>query len=220
MCGGPAIQIPDETATGADDAEDILTIRGVVEGIVPANHEDQALAGAASLLPSYRIREFVDFAERAMLEQIVDKDLFDRVVELKERREKKGTTYSEQEREGRASAGGRDEELSNVPELRASIEGTTEEEDTPHMDKEYRAIVASLRDNHTPEEVDAILATVEREGVEAAKILETDGGDVDEVIEAVRRKTYEEKDRIIAEIEEEMAGPRSGTAAEGGEKRT
>ena len=86
------------------------------------------------------------------------------------------------------------------------MEGTSEEPDTPRIDREYQEIIVSLRENHTPEEVDAILATVEREREEVIKIMETEGGDMDDVIEFVRRKTYEEKNRILDEIETELKG--------------
>ena len=39
---------------------------------------------------------------------------------------------------------------------------------------------------------------------EVIKIMEKEGGDIDDVIEAVRRKTYDEKARIMEEIEHEM----------------
>ena len=211
--------MPNNTATSADDSDGVLTIQGVVEGVVPTNHEDQTLAGAASFLPSYRIREFIDFAERFMLEQIVDKDLFARIADLKERKDRRGTTYDEQGGVSETFVNKHDNELPNDPVLQASIEGSREGEDTPHIDRQFQKILTSLREHHTPEEVDAILATVEREKKEVAQLLEKEGGDVDDVIEVVRRKTYEEKDRIMAEIEQEMAGQRSGTAAEGDRKQ-
>jgi hypothetical protein len=39
--------------------------------------------------------------------------------------------------------------------------------------------------------------------------METEGGDMDDVIEFVRRKTYEEKNRILDEIETELKGQMS-----------
>jgi hypothetical protein len=185
-----------------------------VEGIVPTNHESRELAGLASLLPSYRVREFVDYAERIMLEQIIDKDLFGKVVDLKEKKDRRGTTYGTG-REGEVhevidgSDDVDDDELPDDPILRATMEGTSEEPDTPRIDREYQEIIVSLRENHTPEEVDAILATVEREREEVIKIMETEGGDMDDVIESVRRKTYEEKNRILDEIETELKGQMS-----------
>ena len=214
LCGGPAIQLPSATSSNNKKSTrgDIpLIVRGVVEGIVPTNHESRELAGLASLLPSYRVREFVDYAERIMLEQIIDKDLFVKVVDLKEKKDRRGTTYGTG-REGEVhevidgSDDVDDDELPDDPILRATMEGTSEEPDTPRIDREYQEIIVSLRENHTPEEVDAILATVEREREEVIKIMETEGGDMDDVIEFVRRKTYEEKNRILDEIETELKG--------------
>jgi gas vesicle protein len=88
----------------------------------------------------------------------------------------------------------------------AGIEGTGEQYDTPTLDKSLQEIVRSLREKHSPEEVDAILATVERERKEVAEILEKEGGDVDDVIARVRRRTYEDKERLMKEIEDEMTG--------------
>ena len=220
LCGGPAIILPNEMDT-TKNATPLLTIRGVVEGIVPPNHENKELSGMASFLPSYRIREFVDFAERIMLEQIIDKDLFKKVVDLKEKKDQRGTTYQGDEFNLNETDGeddyDDDDELPNDPNLRAGIEGTSEEDsETPQIDKEYQEIIMSLRKHHTPEEVDAILATVEREREEVIKIMETEGGDMDEAIERVRRKTYDEKERIMKEIEEEMRkGQLTSNIAEG-----
>jgi hypothetical protein len=219
LCGGPAIKLPSATASNDNGTtgDDPLIVRGVVEGIVPTNHESRELAGLASFLPSYRVREFVDYAERIMLERIIDKDLFGKVVDLKEKKGRGGTAF----RTGRGSMvhefdvdevdandnveDDKDEdELPDDPALQACLEGTSEESDTPRIDREYHEIIASLRKNHTPEEVDAILATVEREREEVIKIMENEGGDMDDVIKAVRRKTYDQKDQILEEIEKEM----------------
>lgn len=239
LCGGPVIQLPNKTtADGNNNSKDtgLLTIRGVVEGIVPTNHENKQLAGMASFLPAYRVREFVDFAERVMLEQIIDKDLFKKVVDMKEKKEQKGTTYANRNgnelhelntnengdspRKPSSSEEDDDDDddelkLADEPNLRAGFEGMAREEsDTPQIDSDYQEIVASLRENHSAEEVDAILATVEREREEVIKIMDKEGGDMDDVIKAVRRKTYEEKDRILKEIEKEMMGQTNIAEAE------
>lgn len=202
LCGGPVIQIP---ASGTSGKQPPMNIRGVVEGIVPTNHENSQIAGHASFLPSYRIREFVDFAERIMLEQIIDSDLFQRCVEMKERKNKtRGTVYGE---DGNILDSEDDDNEPLDPKLLAGIEGTGDDKNTPQLDREFQDIVSSLHEKHSPEEVDAILATVERERKEVAEILEKEGGDVDDVIERVRRKTYEEKEKLMKEIMDEMTGP-------------
>lgn len=210
LCGGPAIKLPSSNNNTNTTTSPSLTIRGVVEGIVPINHENKELAGMASFLPSYRIREFVDYAERIMLEQIIDEDLFQKVVELKEKKDVRGTTYSSNEFKLPPDITNKENDDDDLPpkdpNVRVGIEGTRLDDsaETPHIDREYQDIISSLRKNHTPEEVDAILATVEREREEVIKIMEKEGGDMDDVIEAVRRKTYDEKTRIMEEIEHEM----------------
>eukprot|EP00986_Skeletonema_menzelii_P020442 scaffold31178_cov154-Skeletonema_menzelii.AAC.8 len=203
LCGGPVIQIPASEMMSGKQAP--MNIRGVVEGIVPKNHENPQIAGHASFIPSYRIREFVDFAERFMLEQIlIDKDLFKRCVEMKERRyNTRGTVYGE---DGNILDREDDDDEPADPKLMSGIEGTGDDYNTPHLDKEFQDIISSLHEKHSPEEVDAILATVERERKEVAEILEKEGGDVDDVIERVRRKTYEEKEKLMKEILDEMSG--------------
>lgn len=219
LCGGAVIQLPSTTAIDIKRNKSNLMLRGVVEGIVPTNHENTQLAGLASFIPAYRIREFIDFSERIMLEQIIDEDVFKRVVEMKNKQwSPRGSVYGGGNEtpakdadvhqlnmdEGSAAAHDdedEDDDLLTDPSVLAGIEGTSEDPDTPHIDREYQEIVASLRKNHTPEEVDAILATVERERQEVIDILESEGGDMDDVIEAVRRRTYEEKERIMNELQ-------------------
>jgi gas vesicle protein len=197
LCGGPVL-------TTQHDNKQPLFIRGVVEGIVPPNHENAELAGAASYLPSYRVREFIDFAERIMLEQIVDEDVFQRVIDIKERKlASRGTVYGEDQMNGGSNKDGEDDEITD-PNILTNIEGLSEDDDTPNIDKAYQEIVSSLRQHHTPEEVDAILATVEREKKEVIEILEKDGGDMDDAIAKVRQRTYEERDRVLKELQEQM----------------
>jgi hypothetical protein len=194
LCGGPVL-------TTQHDNNQPLFIRGVVEGIVPPNHENTELAGAASYLPAYRVREFVDFAERIMLEQIVDADVFQRVVDIKERKvESKGTVYGDDQMNSQSS---KDDEMDD-PNITTNMEGISDDEDTPNIDKAHQEIVSSLHKHHTPEEVNAILATVEREKKEVIEILEKEGGDVDEVIAKVRLRTYEERDRVLKELQEQV----------------
>jgi hypothetical protein len=205
LCGGPVIQLP----RNIGECRTPLMIRGVVEGIVPTNHENVHLAGLASFLPSYRVREFIDFAERFMLEQIIEDGLFKKVVAMKEKKDLGDSTYGPEangnvhELNVEDNDTGDDEldsDVSENPNAPVDIEGISEESDTPRIDRAFQEIVTSLRKNHTPQEVDAILATVDREREEVIKIMETEGGDLDDVIAAVRRKTYDEKIRMLQEI--------------------
>ena len=56
---------------------------GVVEGIVPVDHEDQRMAGAASFLPSPLIADFIEYAEHEILKKVVPETLYDKIVDLK-----------------------------------------------------------------------------------------------------------------------------------------
>eukprot|EP00956_Cyclotella_meneghiniana_P003877 scaffold4681_cov72-Cyclotella_meneghiniana.AAC.7 len=195
LCGGPVL-------TSQHDNKSPLYIRGIVEGIVPTTHDNSEFAGAASYLPAYRVREFIDFAERIMLQQIIEPGMFQRVVNMKEQRpESKGTVYGDDAAndDGKSS----DDEITD-PNILANIEGISETDDTPTIDKAYQEILSSLHKHHTPEEVDAILATVERERKEVIDIMEKEGGDMDEVIANVRKRTYEERDRILKEMQDEV----------------
>ena len=70
LCGGPVIDTHG-------------TIAGVIEGIVPTDHKDERVAGAASFIPSFRIQEFLNYAERIILKTVVPAELFSNIVELK-----------------------------------------------------------------------------------------------------------------------------------------
>ena len=65
----------------------------------------------------------------------------------------------------------------------------------------YDDLVGALSSSgdHTTREVEAILATIERERGEVLDLLQTEGGDLDEVIARVRRRTREEQGRIVEE---------------------
>jgi hypothetical protein len=192
LCGGPVL-------TTQHNRKQPLFLRGVVEGIVPTNHENSELAGAASFLPAYRVREFVDFAERIMLEQIIEPELFKRVVDIKENHERqsKATVMGQDQTENSNSK----DDVIKDPNMLSGMEGiSTEDDDTPNIDSRYQEIVASLHKHHAPKEVDAILATVEREQKEVLEILKKEGGDMDDIIAQVRKRTYEERDRVLKEL--------------------
>jgi hypothetical protein len=70
LCGGPTI-------------DRFGTISGIVEGIVPKDHADKRLAGAASFIPFFRIMQLIEYAERIMIETILPKEVLSSVLELK-----------------------------------------------------------------------------------------------------------------------------------------
>eukprot|EP00978_Attheya_sp_CCMP212_P045071 scaffold332750_cov51-Attheya_sp.AAC.1 len=165
LCGGPALDLDGDVC-------------GVVEGIVPMNHENKSMAGAASFIPSPRIRDFLDFAEHEMLQKIVPDDVFKKVVNIKAGNE---LNANEKEMEMAPSS-------SSSPQEGSEIEGL------------YGNIVESMRKHHTVEEVDAILATVDKERKEVTEYLEKEGGDVDEAIAMVRERANKGRAKIMNEI--------------------
>jgi len=167
ICGGPVID---------NDGK----VCGVVEGVVPMDHKEAEIVGAASFIPYFRIKEFIDFAEQHMLEKIVPKTLFDKVVNLKE-----GKALNEAKKTHNISG---DQSLKN------------KDEDIT-MDRAYQEMIQSIRQTHSPEQVEAIIGTVEREQEEVLDMIEREGGDLDEIIAKVRVKTRERQMDILKEME-------------------
>ncbi len=150
LCGGPVI-----------DADN--RICGIVEGIVPKDHEDKNIAGAASFIPSFRIKEFIEYSERMMLQTILPKEVFNKVDDMK-----KGLRLNE--RTDKFDLSMVDEKEDSANEL-------------------YQSVLESLRKTHAPDEVEQILDIVERENEEVRDIIEREGGDLEEIIASVRQKT-------------------------------
>ena len=176
LCGGPTL-----------DAEG--NVAGVVEGIVPLSHDDERLAGAAAFLPSPVLREFINWAERAMLQKIVPEQLFTKIVDLKDGKalNEEGTTIS-----GPTSMPG--------DAGRSGTEAMGEQGE--NLQLAYEEMMASLSKTHTPEQVSAIQATVEREQQEVMDIMSTEGGDLEEVITRVRARTRAKQEEIYREAKE------------------
>mmetsp|Transcript_21917 Transcript_21917/g.45257 ORF Transcript_21917/g.45257 Transcript_21917/m.45257 type:complete len:613 (-) Transcript_21917:1452-3290(-) len=192
LCGGPTL-----------DSDGYVA--GIVEGIVPLDHEDDRLAGAAAFLPSPLLREFVDWSERIMLEKIVPRKLFDKIVALK---------TGEGGDEGVLNADVEDmTSPSSLPGENDTGRDDDEEEDggakTGHvltdqaesLQKSYDDMIAGLHRTHTPEQVEAIRATVEREQQEVIDIFTTEGGDLNDVIARVRGRTRALQMEILKEAE-------------------
>jgi len=172
LCGGPAL----DPKTGL--------VAGIVEGIVPLTHDEKSLAGAASYVPSFRIKSFMDYAERHMLEKILPKDLFEKVVDIKDgkdlnvRGDGKGGT---------------------IDMTRDKI-GGGEDMSEGDMDRMHEDIVKGMKKVHTHQEVDAIMGTVEREQAEVLEMIGKDGGDLDEIVAKVRARTRRRQSEIMVEL--------------------
>lgn len=146
LCGAPALD------TDGD-------LCGVVEGIVPTDHKNEKLAGAAAFLPSYELEAFVDLVERGLVQKIMPSDLYQMVVESK-----KTNTIS----------GGQSED----------------------WEATYDETIEELKKRYSKEELDQILASVERERKEAMEMFQKEGGDLDEIIERVRTKSLQIREMI------------------------
>jgi hypothetical protein len=62
-----------------------------------------------------------------------------------------------------------------------------------------------LKENHTPEEVDAILNTVQRERKEVLEIMDKEGGELDEVVNKVRERTLQVREMIHEEYRKDVS---------------
>jgi hypothetical protein len=153
---------------------------GIVEGIVPKSHSNAELAGSAAFMPNYIITPFIDFAERFMLQKILPKGLFQRAVTAKTTNNLGGGIF-EKDKEGRYKPGNH-----------------------AAWEEAFDRAVDQLKENHSPEEVEAILNTVQRERREVMELMDKEGGDLDEVAERVRNRTLQIREMIHEEYRKEM----------------
>ena len=127
-------------------------------------------------MPNYVMTPFLDFAERFMLQKILPKSLFQKAVTAKTTGHLGGGIFQK-------DAKGRYQPAGN---------STTYEED-------FDRAVDQLKQNHSAEEVEAILNTVQRERREVMEIMDEEGGDLDEVAERVRQRTLQVREMIHEE---------------------
>lgn len=77
MCGGPVIfpYVMGFTAPGHfqgdKDVDTSAVVCGMVEGIVPADHPDESLAGAAVFVESQDIRDFLTGVESGVVKPVI-----------------------------------------------------------------------------------------------------------------------------------------------------
>jgi hypothetical protein len=159
---------------------------GIVEGIVPKAHPNKDIAGSAAFMPNYVMAPFLDFAERFMLQRILPKSLFQRAVTAKTTGQLGGGIF-QKDAEGR---------------YRPSGPGTST---NLSYEEAFDRAVDQLKRNHTPEEVDAILNTIQRERREVMEIMDKEGGDLDEVAQRVRARTLQIREMIHEEYRNAQA---------------
>ena len=150
---------------------------GTVEGIVPVTHKDPRLAGSAAFMPSYVIKHFVDYVERGLLEQMMPKELFQMVVNAKKTNSIGGGVF------------------------KADSEGTYTGES--NWEEAYDVALNFLKSKYTNEEVDAILCAVDRERDEVLEIMDKEGGDIDDIVKRVRRKTMEIRELVRDQVRQD-----------------
>lgn len=148
---------------------------GIVEGIVPKNHSNPEIAGSAAFMPNYIMTPFIDFAERFMLQRILPKGLFQKAVTAKTTNTLGGGIFQ------------KDKDGQYQPGNHAAWE------------EAFDRAVDQLKQNHSDEEVEAILNTIQRERREVLEIMDKEGGDLDEVAERVRSRTIQIREMIHEE---------------------
>jgi hypothetical protein len=181
LCGGPVLDSLGQTCCG------------IIEGIVPTDHPDTRMAGAASFIPHLKIKEFIDYAERAMLEKILPKNVFDKVVDLKN-----GKALNEKSQE-------------------MNLESN--DNDGVDLDAMYSDMIANIKKSHTNEEVEAILGTIEREQREVLDLIEREGGDLDAAVAKVRSRTIETQQKLYEQLDK-LSEEELENKSENGEKES
>lgn len=154
---------------------------GIVEGIVPKSHSNPDIAGSAAFMPNYVMTPFIDFAERFMLQRILPKGLFQKAVTAKTTNTLGGGVF------------------------RKDKEGTYQPGGQQAWEEAFDRAIDQLKQNHSPEEVEAILNTIQRERKEVLGILDKEGGDLDEVADRVRNRTLQIREMIHEEYRKEQA---------------
>jgi hypothetical protein len=180
LCGGPVL---DQTGM----------VCGIVEGIVDKNHSNKEIAGSAAFMPNYIMTQFIEFAERFMLQRILPKSLFQKAVTAKTTNSLGGGIFQKDQ------------------------QGTFQPGTSTAWEEAFDRAVEQLKKNHTKEEVDAILDTIQQERNEVLDILDKEGGDLDDVAKRVRRRTMEIRELIHAEYRKGNApnlDSRDGTISE------
>jgi hypothetical protein len=164
---------------------------GIVEGIVSKDHSNKDIAGSAAFMPNYVMTPFLDFAERFMLQKILPKSLFQRAVTAKTTGHLGGGIFQKDAQGRYQPVGG-----------------------SMGYEEAFDRAVDQLKKNHTPEEVEAILNTIQRERKEVMDIMNEEGGDLDEIAQRVRERTLQTREMIHEEFRKEMAEKKDDSVVE------
>jgi hypothetical protein len=142
-------------------------------------------------MPNYIMTPFLDFAERFMLQKILPKSLFQKAVTAKTTGHLGGGIFQK-------DAQGRYQPTGN----------------SMSYEEAFDRAVDQLKQNHSPEEVEAILNTIQRERKEVMEIMDKEGGDLDEIAERVRNRTLQLREMIHEEYRKEMEKKGGGDVVE------
>lgn len=145
---------------------------GTVEGIVPVDHKDKRLAGSAAFMPSHVMKDFIDYVERGLLEQMMPRDLFRMVVTAKSTNTIGGVFGTPVSKE----------------------EGGVQRE--RNLEETYDAMIETLKQHYRKEEIDKILKSVEDQRKEVLEIFDREGGDLDEIVHRVRSKAMQIREMV------------------------
>lgn len=136
---------------------------GTVEGVVPLAHENKQFAGAAAFLPSFVMQVFIDFVERSMVQQMMPTELFEMIKGAKNSNSIGGGIFRK-DKDGKFTA-------------------------PTSWDVEYERAVARLKNNYSKEEFEKIMDVIQSQRDDVLNTFDTEGGDMDQIIEKVRTKT-------------------------------
>jgi uncharacterized protein YqgV (UPF0045/DUF77 family) len=124
-----------------------------------------------------------------MLDKILPKHVFDKVVNLKAGKPLHAKPL----------------DLSGLVDNIGDVDGglsSKNKHDSHKLDAIYDSMLESLKKSHAPEQVEAILGTIEREQQEVMEMVQRDGGDLDEIIATVRERTRQRQREILEGLDQ------------------
>jgi hypothetical protein len=84
-----------------------------------------------------------------------------------------------------------------------SVGGIGSEHGTNNYEEAYEAAVTKLRGKYSDQEVEAIMQTIQEERDQVLEILNSEGGDVQDIMQRVRAKTVAIREMVLQKYREE-----------------
>lgn len=72
------------------------------------------------------------------------------------------------------------------------------------MNDDYEKVMAKLKNQYTPSEMQELQKTVKREREEILQIMETEGGDLPDIMRRVRQETLKRRNDFVQKVQQEM----------------